>query len=155
VLRKFGFQLHPDDIRDVTRCRPGAIEKVLLLFQTHLAKFKATEEKLVQERVTESTAPSRGRSSAGGSQSRSSAITPTAPSRDENTRESFAKEIPSPKNRSHDRLAIDSDVILEKEQTIHELRETIVIMTEKIKKLEQLVRIKDSKIEALTKKLYK
>ncbi len=37
----------------------------------------------------------------------------------------------------------------EKDLTIQELRETVLIMSEKIKKLEQLLRIKDSKIESL------
>ena len=44
-------------------------------------------------------------------------------------------------------------MLAEKEQTIQELRETIEIMELKIKKLEQLVRLKDSKIQTLTNKL--
>jgi chaperonin cofactor prefoldin len=44
-------------------------------------------------------------------------------------------------------------MIREKEQTIMELKETIEILELKIKKLEQLVRLKDSKIQSLTEKL--
>ena len=41
----------------------------------------------------------------------------------------------------------------EQSLTIQELRETILLMSEKIKKLEQLVRIKDAKIDTLNQKL--
>ena len=41
---------------------------------------------------------------------------------------------------------VDTEILIEKEQTIQEMRETVEILELKIKKLEQLVRIKDSKI---------
>lgn len=44
-------------------------------------------------------------------------------------------------------------VIQEKDNTIGQLRETIEILELKIKKLEQLVKLKDSKIGNLTNKL--
>lgn len=47
----------------------------------------------------------------------------------------------------------DVELIREKENTIIELKETIEILELKIKKLEQLVRLKDSKIQSLTDKL--
>jgi len=47
---------------------------------------------------------------------------------------------------------VDTEILVEKEHTIHELRETVMIMSEKIRKLEQLVRIKD-KIESLNSKI--
>ncbi|CAG9310393.1 unnamed protein product [Blepharisma stoltei] len=46
-----------------------------------------------------------------------------------------------------------NNAIREKEQVINELRETIEIMESKIAKLEQLVKLKDSKIQILTNKL--
>ena len=48
---------------------------------------------------------------------------------------------------------VDTEILVEKEHTIHELRETVMIMSEKIRKLEQLVRLKDSKIATLQAKL--
>ena len=44
-------------------------------------------------------------------------------------------------------------VIQEKDNTITQLRETVEILELKIKKLEQLVKLKDSKISNLTNKL--
>ncbi len=46
-----------------------------------------------------------------------------------------------------------AELLAEKDQTIQELRETIEIMELKIGKLEQLVRLKDNKIQTLTTKL--
>jgi len=47
-------------------------------------------------------------------------------------------------------VPLSNDALADKEQTIQELKETIEIMEVKIKKLEQLVKLKDSKIQALT-----
>lgn len=48
---------------------------------------------------------------------------------------------------------VDQEMLEEKEQEVLELRETVDILELKVKKLEQLVRLKDSKIQALTSKL--
>ena len=44
---------------------------------------------------------------------------------------------------------VDTAILVEKEQTIQDLRETVEILELKIKKLEQLVRLKDQKIHAM------
>ena len=44
-------------------------------------------------------------------------------------------------------------VFLEKDNTINQLRETVEILELKIKKMEQLLKLKDSKIGNLTSKL--
>ena len=48
---------------------------------------------------------------------------------------------------------VDTEILVEKEQTIHELRDTVEILEMKIKKLEQLVRLKDRKIATMSAKL--
>lgn len=48
---------------------------------------------------------------------------------------------------------LESELIKERDETIQELRETIMLMEVKMKKLEQLVKMKDGKIEALQAKL--
>ena len=50
---------------------------------------------------------------------------------------------------------VDTELLIEKEQTIQELRETIGILEIKLKKFEQLVKLKDQKIQTLTNNLYK
>ena len=44
---------------------------------------------------------------------------------------------------------VDQELLIEKEQEIHDLRETVDILEQKIAKLEQLVRLKDTKIQRL------
>ncbi len=46
-----------------------------------------------------------------------------------------------------------TEALAEKEQVIQELKETVEIMELKINKLEQLIKLKDSKIQTLTSKL--
>jgi len=48
---------------------------------------------------------------------------------------------------------VDTEILVEKEQTIQELRETVDILETKIRKLEQLVKLKDTKISSLQSKL--
>ena len=48
---------------------------------------------------------------------------------------------------------VDPEILLEKDHTIGQMRETIEILELKIKKLEQLVKLKDSKIANLSGKL--
>jgi hypothetical protein len=48
---------------------------------------------------------------------------------------------------------VDPEVIIEKDHTITQLKETIEILELKVKKLEQLVKLKDSKIANLSGKL--
>ena len=57
----------------------------------------------------------------------------------------------------HDAMAmqreVDTEILVEKEQALQELRETNEILETKVKKLEQLLRLKDSKIQALVAKV--
>ena len=46
-----------------------------------------------------------------------------------------------------------AELLAEKDDVIRELRETIEIMELKIKKMEQLIQLKDEKIQTLTLKL--
>ena len=48
---------------------------------------------------------------------------------------------------------VDGEILMEKEQTIMQLKETIEILELKVKKLEQLVKLKDAKIANLTNKM--
>ena len=54
------------------------------------------------------------------------------------------------KQLAHDGM---EHMIQEKDQTINQLRETVEILELKIKKLEQLVKLKDAKIGNLTNKM--
>lgn len=51
------------------------------------------------------------------------------------------------------RREVDEEILLEKEETIQELRETVELLEMKLAKLEQLLRLKDGKIERLGEEL--
>lgn len=69
-------------------------------------------------------------------------------------KESARKIKPVDKNSSNVTFAKDVSLQLaEREEIIRQLRETIDILETKMKKMEQLNRLKDSKIESLIKKL--
>ena len=55
-------------------------------------------------------------------------------------------------NKGQNQL-VDAELLLEKDHTVGQLKETIEILELKIKKLEQLVKLKDSKIANLSGKL--
>ena len=44
VLRRLGLQLHPSDVDDLINAVPGAVEKILLLLQHFMAKYKKEQE---------------------------------------------------------------------------------------------------------------
>jgi chaperonin cofactor prefoldin len=48
---------------------------------------------------------------------------------------------------------VDAELLIEKDHSIGQLKETIEILELKVKKLEQLVKLKDSKIVNLSGKL--
>lgn len=61
---------------------------------------------------------------------------------------------PGSKKSEYMHNQVDTELLVEKEQTIQELRETIGILEIKLKKFEQLVKLKDQKIQTLTGKLH-
>jgi hypothetical protein len=138
VLKKLGYLIHPSDIERVIKAEPGAVERVLAQMLTFL-----------QEKARSSRVPD----AAPGAAQRVHDVK----IRDGSGRErpASAGPGPSPGARNEQGLLqeVDTEILLEKERTIHELRETVMIMSEKIRKLEQLVRIKDTKIESLNSKI--
>ena len=50
-------------------------------------------------------------------------------------------------------VAVDHELLVEKDHTINQMKETIEILELKIKKLEQLVKLKDSRIANMASKL--
>ena len=126
VFRKLGFHVDQSDVQDVCTSKPGAIERALLDLRAKLATYK----------------PRRGGgrgpgATAGGSRSVAPAPSAAAP----------AHTAPSGGGMQQQ---VDAELLIEKEQDIQELRETVEILEFKVQKLEQLVRLKDAKIQTLT-----
>mmetsp|Transcript_10565 Transcript_10565/g.26876 ORF Transcript_10565/g.26876 Transcript_10565/m.26876 type:complete len:221 (+) Transcript_10565:19-681(+) len=129
VLRKLGINLHEKDMDDAVNARRGAIERILAFLQVRFEQQRNRQGPEVDS-AREGNAPGRQESRPRAEQTKKQA-SPSA-------------------GLQHE---VDTEILVEKEQTIHELREIAMVMQEKVRKLEQLLRIKDSKIDALMKRL--
>ena len=144
VLRRFGYQLTRGNIEDIVNCRAGVVESVLNTLQYKMAKYREKKSNQEENQDEQSTAgPSRA-----SSQASTSATPPPA----KNTQ--GVSPAPSNSKPKHSVIAtVDEELLLEKEQRIKDLEETVEILELKIVKLEQLVRLKDSKIQKLQQRL--
>jgi len=147
VMRKLGIQLQQQDIEDIIKAVPGAIEAALKTVMDRLAKnhnraVSSGRSSRCDTRTPSVSSDSRVRTSGSGSGSLGSELR-----RDQDI-------CLPPLGMQKYQREVDTELLLEKERIITELRERLVIMTEKNKRLEQLVQIKDSKIEALSQKLH-
>ncbi|CAD7972241.1 unnamed protein product [Amoebophrya sp. A25] len=182
VLKKLGFQLHPSDIEDVIKAVPGAVEKVLVLMQHYMARYKRQQEQgesvagtpaaSARGSASASSAPRGGSQQGGATAAASSRVSANGQQQSASMSgnvvggsSSGGGAASASTGSNGTRVSAGggqqnmvSREILQREQeesslTIQELRETILLMSEKIKKLEQLVRIKDAKIDGLQTKL--
>merc|ERR1712039_123867 len=147
VLKKLGYNIHAQDLEDVIKATPGTVERLLKVLQEKIA---LAQEGRIQVQQPGRAAP-RGYDKAPAERRAPSAGRHQPPD-DLRAQEHTPSAAPSVQKYQRD---VDTELLVEKEQTIAELREMVGIMSEKIKKLEQLVRIKDSKIEALNQKMQK
>lgn len=144
VLKRFEFQLSRSTIDDIVNCKPGVVESVLNSLQFKMAKYRERK----------------------GHARNTSPLSPSDHSRDAHAKVAAQKISPANNGRvpkkstdvsnirgNHSMQAsIDEQILLEKEEQIRELQETVEILELKIAKLEQLVRLKDNKIQKLTQK---
>jgi hypothetical protein len=142
VFKKLGFMISRETIEDIVNAKPGVIEGVLNTLQIKMAKYR--------ERKNNQHSPAPQRESPHQKQPvrKSDATVDSAPSR----RQPMA---PAQQQRqgghAHSSIAatVDEEILIEKEQIIRDLQETVEILELKIAKLEQLVRLKDNKIQKL------
>mmetsp|Transcript_22849 Transcript_22849/g.37609 ORF Transcript_22849/g.37609 Transcript_22849/m.37609 type:complete len:238 (-) Transcript_22849:650-1363(-) len=162
VLKRLGMTMSKEEIEAVCNCSPGAIEQVLKQLQYKLANY-GNKSRGPSGRSSP-TGPSSGapKSIASAPAASRQPLTdrnrfvPDSPGHDSAYRDQYSSGGPVRGRDSRDNYGeVDTDLLVDKEQTIAELRETVEILEAKIKKLEQLVRLKDTKIETLQAKLSK
>lgn len=157
VLKKLGYQIHQQDLDEIIKANPGAVERVLHQLSLKVAQVQNGQLKVGRPSVV--GGPGRpsvsGRpSSVAGAETPAVASTPVpCSSRSSPDAAAPAAAVAPPAQMHRLQQEVDTELLLEKEQTIAELQEMVGIMSEKIKKLEQLVKIKDSKIDAMSQKL--
>lgn len=148
VLKRFDFQLDRSTIDDIVNCKHGVVESVLNSLQYKMAKYR--ERKSSGARARSPQSPSES------SADRRSKVSPAnrkTPSKTRGQAPSSNKPAgPANRGRPTVQSSVDEQLLLEKEEHIRELEETVEILELKIAKLEQLVRLKDNKIQKLTQK---
>jgi hypothetical protein len=139
VLRKLNYAIPRSSIEEIVNGKPGAVEIVLNSLQFKMAKYR--EQKTDFQ---EPLSPQYGSSTRRGHVSPKSAAKIVPPS---------GREVPPQNGRAMLMMAsVDDEILMEKEQQIRELQETVEILELKMAKLEQLVRLKDNKIQKLLQK---
>jgi hypothetical protein len=136
VLKKLGFTIPRNTIEDIINGRPGAIEGVLNTLQIRMARYREKDQ-----RVSENKAESPANGYGGREDINVDDERPTREPAD--TRRAQASKA----NKSGGNT--NEELLVEKEQHIRELNETVEILELKVAKLEQLIRLKDAKIQKL------
>lgn len=148
VLKKFGYVIPRETIDDIVCCRPGAVEFVLNTLQYKMAKYR--EKKATQ--TIKSFANGVSNNGSYGANAEEGTPDGSVASRETgqyDTSKYYQRGVSPKDNRRYAGAAVDEEILLEKEKQIRELQETVEILELKIAKLEQLVRLKDNKIEKL------
>ncbi|KAG5493887.1 hypothetical protein JKF63_01719 [Porcisia hertigi] len=176
VLSKLYFEVPQEELEDIVAAVPGAIERFLRALRMKVAQIKARRDEMHAKGDIEvlegarhvDPSPSQiqprdsnrvvvGRASAGPANLRSGRLSSAAPSaRAAVSKRSISADRPAPPPHQqaqrpptppavNERTSL-ADSMREKDYTIQELRETVAILSEKIVKLEELVRVKDEKL---------
>lgn len=154
-FKKMHFSIKTEEINDLCNCVPQAVEKMLMHLQTKMAAYGARKTSGEPEEVSVVAKPYKP-------PPKPEARAPTVPKGPAAARATKASGAAVANAASaHPTGAAHYDVgdgqlthlLTEKDNQLAEARETVSILEVKIQKLEQLVRLKDSKIAALTAKL--
>ena len=137
IFRKLNFQVPDEELNGIVNRRPYCIERLLIALKTRIAQYKTDpkESKPKSSPVQEYTAPAPAPAAAPAASSPARQARPArGPVRSERRTQADSREV-------------DTQLLMEKENTILELRESIDMLEEKVRTLEQLVRLKDPKIQ--------
>jgi hypothetical protein len=135
VLRKFDYQLPRPVIDDLVNCKSGVVESVLNTLQYKMAKYRERKKKIPNQSIQSPPETPRP------------GVQEVQSDDQKKGKQTKAKQKPTPNVSVQ--VSVDEELLLEKEEQIKELQETVEILELKIAKLEQLVRLKDNKIQKL------
>lgn len=180
VFRRLNFDVKKSEIESIVNCKPGVIESILMQLQHKIAEYRAALARGETSPLPYTAPPDSARGGGGqggsggfGSSQDSSgghlsdrgaqagaAIAAAAAAHPRgstgyNGGPQTSAYVPVTHLGGGHAVAAPAPYAgdAEKDATIGELRETIEILELKIKKLEQLVRLKDSRIQTLTQRL--
>ena len=152
MLKKLGFTIPRSTIEDIVNCKAGIIEIVLNTLQIKMAHYRSKKNNNGDQSANQNSPPSNHSNNAipdnNGSSSQKDAN--TASYKANFNAEALDRDSKASVKGVH--AAVHEEILVEKEQQIRELQETVEILELKIAKLEQLVRLKDNKIQKLMNK---
>ncbi|KXZ46729.1 hypothetical protein GPECTOR_41g694 [Gonium pectorale] len=152
VFKRLGFMVTRQDCEACCNCKPGAVERVLKLIKVKIAKFKEENGDAIpgmlpaqagqQTMFQQPQQPMQG----------------VMMSRNAPLQMPGGVGAPMPMGvmaplAGKMNSGIAPELLAERDTVISELRETNQILETKVRKLEQLVRLKDAKIQTLMAKL--
>ncbi|KAJ1435025.1 hypothetical protein B484DRAFT_446386 [Ochromonadaceae sp. CCMP2298] len=152
VLKKLGYTIPRDTIEDIVNAKVGAVEKVLNSVQIKMAKYRERKSSAEDESPPqrESVAPSANRPMPSGKSDYDNGAREVSKAGKASPQQN--QGLQRRKKNNDIGASVDEEILFEKEQQIRELHETVEILELKIAKLEQLVRLKDNKIQKLLNK---
>jgi hypothetical protein len=145
VLKRFDFQLSRSTIDDIVNCKQGVVESVLNSLQFKMAKYR---ERKGNARNSSPLSPSDNSHEARDKAPAARRISPASKGKVSKR----SGDAPNARGNPSVQASVDEQILVEKEEQIRELQETVEILELKIAKLEQLVRLKDNKIQKLSQK---
>ena len=146
VLRKLGYQIPRPVIDDIVACKTGAVEGVLNILQLKMAKYREKKANSDGDSVSPTVVSNKD------PRSQQQPVSQQQQYHQQQQQQQPKSARGAPSTKPALLKAVDDEILLEKEQQIRELQETVEILELKIAKLEQLVRLKDNKISKLMAK---
>lgn len=159
VFKRLGFSVSKADFEAVANCQPGAIERILKLLSLKVKQFKEDGHVGVSSSgslpgAPQASSPPKGQprpalAMAGAYVHQSAGADSMA------AMHRAAAQAMGPGHASNGRAlaGVPPEVLAERDEALREMRETNEILETKVRKLEQLVRLKDAKIATLAAKL--
>ncbi|KAG2443154.1 hypothetical protein HYH02_009565 [Chlamydomonas schloesseri] len=161
VFKRLGFMVTKQDCEACCNCKPGAVERVLKLIKVKIAKYKEEHGDASPGVVAQASEPMVAYQQQMLPPQQQMPVQQQHPMM-------MARPAPGPAPgvvgaampmgvmaplSAKMNAAMQPEIIAEKDTVIAELRETNQILETKVRKLEQLVRLKDAKIQTLMAKL--
>ncbi|GFR47034.1 hypothetical protein Agub_g8719 [Astrephomene gubernaculifera] len=151
VFKRLGFVVTKQDCEACCNCKPGAVERVLKLVKVKITKYKEENgdaspgplpPAMQAQEPVQMFQPQQQHTMVGGNPAGQVPASVNAP---------MPMGVVAPMAKMN--AVIPPEILAEKDTVIAELRETNQILETKVRKLEQLVRLKDAKIQTLMAKL--
>lgn len=137
VLKRLGYVIPRELIEDTVTCKTGSIESLLNTLQLKMAKYR--EKKLASDAISISGTTRRE------DDNNSCRRVPIVATSSNITKRENTNPL-----KTNTLSYVSEQLLIEKDLQIKELQETIEILSLKVNKLEQLVRLKDVKMQKLS-----